>query len=228
MELTNQLLDTLRDDIIGDVETQGYQDVVGTEVQSIQRIDADDRGLLADELAHFALHRWLCPLADQKPFGVNREKHRGNPKQDSDRQRTDGIEDMDTGPLRRTYCGRGNQDADQNRGIFEQDNVYCRVFQGAEILAEALLEREPRAKGKDEYGNHEGPEIDLGSIAEGMRIVRRLLRLAYAQQQEAFVSGIHQRVNRLRQHGRRARIHGCCEFTYSGRQIGADSRTDCG
>src|SRR5579863_9059843 len=67
-------------------------------------------------------------------------------------------------------------------------------------LVNALLDREISAEREDAQRDHEGPEIGLGSVAEGMLAIGRPLRAAHADEQEDLVAGVGRRVTGLGEH----------------------------
>src|SRR5438270_7999153 len=71
-------------------------------------------------------------------------------------------------------------------------------------VVDPLDARGDTAETEEQQGNDEAPEIELSSISERVLGVRTTSGAPHSVQQQCFIAGINETVDRLRQHRRRA------------------------
>jgi hypothetical protein len=84
---------------------------------------------------------------------------------------------------------------------------------------DALVKGDTGADGEDQDRHHEGPEIHLLAVAEGMSLVGRPAGALQPIEQEGLVPGIDERVYALAQHGRASGIGGRGELGHGDGEI---------
>ena len=105
-------------------------------------------------------------------------------------------------------------------GQGEHDVLHRRIAdrrRGLDFM-DALVDRHAGANSKQQNGDHEGPEIDLHAVAEGVGAVGRPAGAFQPIQQQRLVAAVDQRVDRLAQHRRGTGVKGGGEL---GRRDGA-------
>ena len=91
---------------------------------------------------------------------------------------------------------RHREDPDRDRGRVDLVRV-------ADLVV-ALVDREQAAEREQHDRDDERPEVPHPPVAELVQLVRRLLGLTPAEEEQALVAGVGDRVDRLRQQRRRA------------------------
>ncbi len=92
----------------------------------------------------------------------------------------------------------------EQEGHEQHDICHDRRHRGFRMgdVDDAFVDRNARAKRKDEHGDDEAPEIELAAVAEGMELVGRALGCTAAPHQQQLVGRIDDAVHAFGQHRR--------------------------
>ena len=124
------------------------------------------------------------------------------------------------GGAEREALGDDREDEDADRPVPVLERV--RVLD----LLVALVDGEHAADREEDDGDEEGVDVALAAVAEGVLRGRLALGLLAAEQQEALVAGVGERVDALGEHRGRAAEEERHEFRYRDREVGGECRHD--